>query len=497
MDWRHIKSNEIRSDQFSPSPVSFFSSSQRVMSQDSHGNWTLGTVIETNSTSDDPSSEATAPQSLPLPLPLMVNDDDNEEDHVCVICLDSFQVGDVVSWARFSEECHHVFHADCIGPWLQGKRQDDCPSCRHRIIVEEPRDIEEGGGGGVEQEKGDSEVCRTNTTAHVEEPVTDKEEDSFFMIARGLISRATKQAKQSNRYTLISSQSGSKSASSSTDEMDALMNNPLPQASPLRRVASHEPRPSPSTLVMGRRGANLTPTLASSTGAPLAFSSSPLSQLSINNFLPSSGSSSSIIGHVIHPQGSSLNDDHTTILPRSVFASNNVCLDDVPETLNAINPSTIMMDGGYSLDDTIFRRVQSDIGSSPTSTSSKASITNGTRRYPMMRSRTRAPSVLQGASNSVLTSSTTSDDDGNDDPVDNVVDAIFRQQPTAATPTTINGVCMDDRIDNGDEDEDEEDELQLIAPGALPASASRDASIKANKMRDAAGDWGSDAEEQV
>ena len=480
------------------------------MSQDSHGNWTLGTVIETNSTSDDPSSEATAPQSLPLSLPSTENDDDNEEDHVCVICLDSFQVGDVVSWARFSEECHHVFHADCIGPWLQGKRQDDCPSCRHRIIVEEPRDIEEGGGGGVEQEKGDTEVCRTNTTSHVEEPVSDREEDSFFMIARGLISRATKQAKQSNRYTLISSQSGSKSASSSTDEMDALMNNPLPQASPLRRVASHEPRPSPSTLVMGRRGANLTPTLASSTGAPLPFSSSPLSQLSIDNFLPSSGSRSSIIGHVIHPQGSSLNDDHTKILPRSVFASKNVCLDGVPETLRATNPGTIMMDG-YSLDDTIFRRVQSDIGSSPTSNSSKASITttkaqlvsvntSGTRRYPMMRSRTRAPSVLQGASNSVLTSSSTSDDDDNDDAVaiDNVVDAIFRQQPpTAATATTTNGVCMDNCIDNGDEDEDEEDELQWIAPGPLPSSASRDASIKANKNRDAAGDGGSDAEEQV
>ena len=429
----------------------------------------------------------------------MANDDDNEEDHVCVICLDSFQVGDVVSWARYSVECQHVFHADCIGPWLQGKRQDDCPSCRHRIIVEEPRDIEEGDSDGAEQEKGDSDVSHSNTTPHVKEPALDLEEDSFFMIARGLISRATKQGKQSNRYTLISSQSGSKSASSSTDEMDAFMNNPLQQASPLRRVASHEPRSSPSTLIMGRRGANLTPTLASSSDVVLAFSSSPLSQLSIHNFLPSSGSSSTILGHANYPHGDSLNQHQNKFLPSSIFESNSGNLDVKAGTSGTMNPG--MMMEGCGPEDTIFRRVQSDIGSSPSSTCSKATIStpnanmlvvspNGSRRYPMMRLRTRAPSLLQGGSDSFSAPSMTSDNDEDDDIVSTkiVVDEIFRG-PQPAPTTSLD-------IDYGDEAEDE-DELQWITPGSLPVNSSKDASIEANKTRDTSDYAGSGAEEQV
>jgi hypothetical protein len=236
---------------------------------------------------------------------------------------------------------------------------------------------------------------------------------------------------------------------------------------------------------MGRRGANLTPTLASSSDAVLAFSSSPLSQLSIHNFLPSSGLSSTILGHVNYPHGDSLNHYQNKIQPTSIFESNNASLD-----VKATTNPDIMMDG-YSSDNTIFRRVQSDLGSSPTSTCSMATTlvvsTNGSRRYPMMRLRTKAPSVLQGGIESFLASSTNSDDDDDEDNVvaNMVVDAIFRQSEPA--PTTALEVDYDD-------DGEDEDELQWITPGSLPASPSRDASLEANKTRDTSDYGGTGAE---
>ncbi|KAI8872767.1 hypothetical protein GQ42DRAFT_131925 [Ramicandelaber brevisporus] len=47
-----------------------------------------------------------------------------EEEFVCTICLEDFQVGDV---AR-SLPCRHIFHGDCIDPWLKN-HSVRCPCC--------------------------------------------------------------------------------------------------------------------------------------------------------------------------------------------------------------------------------------------------------------------------------------------------------------------------------------------------------------------------------
>ncbi|KAI8869225.1 hypothetical protein GQ42DRAFT_114162, partial [Ramicandelaber brevisporus] len=44
----------------------------------------------------------------------------------CSICIDEFAAGDTV---RVLPACHHVFHADCIDPWLT-TTSALCPLCK-------------------------------------------------------------------------------------------------------------------------------------------------------------------------------------------------------------------------------------------------------------------------------------------------------------------------------------------------------------------------------
>jgi hypothetical protein len=80
---------------------------------------------------------------------------EEEDDDVCHICLDSFEVGDVVMWSRHRKSrccsssntnsdaksclgCRHVFHQECLMPWLMEKRENECPSCRAPFIADAP-----------------------------------------------------------------------------------------------------------------------------------------------------------------------------------------------------------------------------------------------------------------------------------------------------------------------------------------------------------------------
>ena len=63
---------------------------------------------------------------------------------VCNICLDSFQVGDLVAHASASSSsCPHVFHEECIVAWF-ASRYDyihfGCPCCRQEILLAEDSD---------------------------------------------------------------------------------------------------------------------------------------------------------------------------------------------------------------------------------------------------------------------------------------------------------------------------------------------------------------------
>lgn len=53
----------------------------------------------------------------------------------CPICLESFLLGESISFAKNTMYCNHVFHTKCIRTWL--KTNSSCPCCRHSIIRSE------------------------------------------------------------------------------------------------------------------------------------------------------------------------------------------------------------------------------------------------------------------------------------------------------------------------------------------------------------------------
>jgi hypothetical protein len=132
---------------------------KRVVAADAQGGLTLGeplmidtdTDIDIDSTSEsDINADAGNDHSVE-------DDEENEETSTCIICLEPFRIGDTVAWSRQSTTsfradkadktkakadctgteqptCLHVFHHDCIVPWLINPKHDDCPACRSVIL---------------------------------------------------------------------------------------------------------------------------------------------------------------------------------------------------------------------------------------------------------------------------------------------------------------------------------------------------------------------------
>lgn len=60
----------------------------------------------------------------------------------CCVCLDDFEMGTVGK----QMPCKHIFHSDCLLPWLQ--LHSSCPVCRYQLPTSEDETNGGGGGGG-------------------------------------------------------------------------------------------------------------------------------------------------------------------------------------------------------------------------------------------------------------------------------------------------------------------------------------------------------------
>ena len=145
----------------------------------------------------------------------MVEQDENRVA-CCCICLEPYRVGDKVAWrsvrptSESGAECLHVFHYECIVPWLQHPKHDDCPSCRATILIQDPTD---------ECDEDDDQEEDAGSWSSVN--------NSAFVIMHGLISRARRAS-----YNLIG-----QSFSIPEDNNDASMTS-FSEPSPLRKVRS-------------------------------------------------------------------------------------------------------------------------------------------------------------------------------------------------------------------------------------------------------------------
>lgn len=73
------------------------------------------------------------------------NTQHEQQDDVCVICLDEFSEGEEVRQLT----CGHEFHTECIDPWLTVKSAS-CPLCKHDCYVKQELDSTEPSNGETE-----------------------------------------------------------------------------------------------------------------------------------------------------------------------------------------------------------------------------------------------------------------------------------------------------------------------------------------------------------
>ena len=56
----------------------------------------------------------------------------SKNDHSCSVCKDEFELNQSLTGLP----CKHVFHDDCIQPWLN--ERNSCPTCRHELPTDDP-----------------------------------------------------------------------------------------------------------------------------------------------------------------------------------------------------------------------------------------------------------------------------------------------------------------------------------------------------------------------
>jgi len=206
---------------------------QRIVSADEQGNLTLGEPLTNLGKNEGSDNEANHQEDESSHTSSYHSMEDGSEESTCVICLEPFRVGDVVAWTKRpyslgsqhghsvtissssdsaasvlanqqqeeeEADCLHVFHRDCIVPWLENKH-DDCPSCRKVILQlhnkrkgadETQTDLEHGNHDDEEDDDSSS------SSSVAGEEYNNNAESGLFVIMHGLVSRARRAS-----YSLI------------------------------------------------------------------------------------------------------------------------------------------------------------------------------------------------------------------------------------------------------------------------------------------------------
>ncbi|OIW05361.1 hypothetical protein TanjilG_28826 [Lupinus angustifolius] len=91
---------------------------------------------------------------------------------LCAVCKDDIAVND----KAMILPCNHLYHSDCITPWLLN--HDSCPLCRFRVVDGEEKG-EEGGGGDGDRTR---EIRRQLTVAMARllELMEEEEEEDLY-----------------------------------------------------------------------------------------------------------------------------------------------------------------------------------------------------------------------------------------------------------------------------------------------------------------------------
>lgn len=95
------------------------------------------------------------------------DEETTSESHMCAVCIEPFKVGDVVTVLT----CDHIFHKDCIEPWLLEKRT--CPMCKCDILKALGVEEEEKDDIAVESPPEATVISVTGGGPLYEVPLTD------------------------------------------------------------------------------------------------------------------------------------------------------------------------------------------------------------------------------------------------------------------------------------------------------------------------------------
>ncbi|XP_010518030.1 PREDICTED: probable E3 ubiquitin-protein ligase RHC2A [Camelina sativa] len=83
---------------------------------------------------DDEEAQILDPITTVLISSSMLSSSDESSSLLCTICREDFVVGEP-AWKL---PCNHLFHEDCIVPWLTS--HNSCPLCRFELSVESTED---------------------------------------------------------------------------------------------------------------------------------------------------------------------------------------------------------------------------------------------------------------------------------------------------------------------------------------------------------------------